>query len=205
MLLIVDPAGQIVPQVAPFSYVGNRGGRIHENRKLTRRRWTSDSWLICVTNALTDPDEFIGEKGVTDLFFLDEPTALAAGHRPCWRCNRDRYDAFLDAFRVANERPTADYSEMDGILHGARLDDAKKKRTWATGLDELPDGVIVRLEPQGQPHLIHAGGLYPWSSHGYGVRIPSPGGSVEVLTPEPTVKTMVQGYDVGPLRPLLAW
>ncbi len=132
----------------------------------------------------------------TELFFLDEAVALAAGHRPCAECRRDRYRAFLAAWMAGGGHagPTPKAPELDAALHAARLDPAtRRQHTFRTELAGLPDSVFIRLEDR--PLLVLGDRLLPWAPGGYGDAIARPsGGPVRVLTPRPAVAAMAAGY-----------
>ena len=137
----------------------------------------------------------------TELFFLDEATGLAAGHRPCFECRRKFYNDFADAWATGNaggslaSRPTA--ASIDERLHAERVGPGRSKRTFRADLDELPDGVLVTLEGQGRDaYLILGDELLEWSPGGYRERKARPRGeSVSVLTPASTVKVIRAGYE----------
>ncbi len=94
----VDPFGALHAVIERGMFMGNRGGKIHRpDRTLTSRRWTSRRWIICVCD-FKDRHRVVWGDGYTELFFLDEPTALAAGHRPCFECQREKARAFQSAF-----------------------------------------------------------------------------------------------------------
>lgn len=173
--------------------MGNRGGRLHrDDRTLTRRRWTSRRWIVCVC-AFKGRRREVWGHGYTELFFLDEPTALAAGHRPCFECRRPAAKAFLAAFPG---RPSG-ADAMDEALHGERLEN-KGKRLWRSRLGDLPDGAMIARD--GRAHALRAGALLPWSFAGYGAEAPfDPDAVVDVLTPTSTVAALKSGY-----RPLWA-
>jgi hypothetical protein len=135
----------------------------------------------------------------TELFFLDEATALTAGHRPCAECRRDSFDAFRNAW-VAVGLTTAAVKapEIDSLLHEERLETGGTKWIHQAGLDELPDAVFVRLACRGDvAWLLWNGLLLAWSARGYRGRLPRPCGvGVDVLTPPSTVATIRAGYSV---------
>jgi len=171
---------------APFTKCGNRGridDGIHVTRSFEHRRW-----IYCVTSALRDPNEFINGRTFTDLFFLDEATALAAGHRPCHQCNRSRADQFDTAWKVATGETTLKVDAMDRQLNQERIDITMKKVTFRATGSELPMGAIVKLEEE--PFLLTKDLAYPWSPWGYGVPRERPVGDVEVLTPLSTVRVL---------------
>ena len=127
--------------------------------------------------------------GYTELFFLDEPTALAAGHRPCFECRREAAKAFLAAFPGAPTNADA----MDGVLHGERLID-RGKRAWRSRLGDLPDGAMVALDARA--HALRAGFLLPWSFAGYGRPVARDAWlEVDVLTPRSSVLAIAAGYE----------
>src|SRR5882672_787550 len=142
----VDPFGNIFRTSARGTMMGNRGGALHNADREIVRPYKSRRWIACVL-------EFRGRRRVvmspnryTELFFLDEAVAFAAGHRPCAECRRERYNAFKDAWQLAHrldETPFAD--EMDVELHPARID-MRKKVTYEAALRSLPDGCFVQVE-----------------------------------------------------------
>ena len=127
----------------------------------------------------------------TELFFLDEVTALAAGHRPCFYCRRAAAKDFL--FRLGRDIRAP---EFDRIAHSDRLDETRRKRTFRGRIDALPDGTVVTLS--GQAHAVKDGALLPWSFQGYGAPVPRDGiGDIEVLTPRVFVAILAAGYRPG--------
>ena len=139
----------------------------------------------------------------TELFFLDEATALAAGHRPCFECRRQSYNAFVDAWSVGNagklgaSRPTAD--SIDERLHGERVGHGRSKQTFMANIGELPDGVFVTFgEDEGHAYLLWEGHIHAWSPGRYSVSRPLPHGEViSVVTPRSTVAAIRAGYLPG--------
>jgi hypothetical protein len=129
----------------------------------------------------------------TELFFLDEAVAFAAGHRPCAECRRDRYDTFKDAWQLAHgldKLPFAD--DMDVELDPARIDE-RRKVTQEAALSSLPDGCFVQI--QGGAYLVWRDALLLWTPEGYARRDARPKDSiVTVLTPAPIVECFQQGY-----------
>ena len=134
----------------------------------------------------------------TALFFLDEATALAAGHRPCGYCRRTEFLDFAGAWQRAQgltRRPLA--PEMDGQLHTERVGRDRRQRTWLAPVTTLPDGVMIRMD--GHVGMLKAGRLLPWSLSGYGdpltVESQSERAAVaEVMTPPSTVAAIAAGY-----------
>src|SRR3984893_16441108 len=110
----VDPFGDLIATPARGLLFGNRGGRFHRDpQTLGNRRWASRQWICCVLE-FKNRRRKVWDTGYTELFFLDEPTALAAGHRPCFECRRRDAEAFRKAF---NERAWVSAPEMDAVLH----------------------------------------------------------------------------------------
>jgi hypothetical protein len=203
----VDPFGQIHAVADRGMFTGNRG-IIHdpETKTLLKKRWALQAWIICVCelkgrkrepmgrNRPGGP-EGIGKAGWTELFFMDEVTALAAGHRPCFFCQRERAMDFVarfgEAFGVAEPRAPM----VDKRLH---------KERWASGgngkalaLDELaglPDGAMVAADDKA--YALKGGRLLPWSFRGYGGAGDSsePKLDMRLLTPPTTVEVLKQGY-----------
>jgi hypothetical protein len=211
MLNIVDPTSTISRESAPFTLVGNRG-ELHEGNRIVRPASRKD-WLYCVTSALTDPREFMSSGKFTDLFFLDEATALAAGHRPCGLCNRARFNQFVKAWKKVYDLDDVLAHEIDTELEIHRVR-RKKQVTYLHDTSDLPSGVFVREVGRPDPLLLYRYEqpkrqehwcVYPWSSHGYGVKEPRPEGLVEVLTPQPTVEVIRSGFTPDPVHPLLNW
>jgi hypothetical protein len=184
----VDPFGELHRVADRGGLMGNRGGRIHrDDQTLSGRRWASKRWIACLC-------EFKGRRrkvwgaGYTELFFFDEPTALAAGHRPCFECRRQAAKAFLAAFPGAPSGADA----MDEILHRERIN-KRRRRLWRARLSDLPDGAMVAQN--GRAFLVRGPMLRPWSFAGYdaGVRR-DPALEVDVLTPRSTVAVLARGY-----------
>jgi hypothetical protein len=134
------------------------------------------------------------------LFFLDEATGLAAGHRPCFECRRDSFHAFRESWSIGNrEAKRLSAAEIDERLHRERLSEDGGKKTFRANLDELPDGVFVMLRSEhGGPWLIWGDMLMAWSLEGYTRRLSRPAGeSATVLTPRSTVAAIRAGYAPG--------
>jgi hypothetical protein len=185
----VDPFGEFHAVAARGTFMGNRGGRLHgPDRTLARRRWTSRRWIVCLC-AFKGRRREVWGAGYTELFFLDEPTALAAGHRPCFECRREAAKAFLAVFPGA----LSHVDPMDTALHRERLDEGGRKRLWRARLPTLPDGAFVVLGRRA--HALRDGLLLPWSFGGYGPPVAYDGNAeVEVVTPPSTVAALAAGY-----------
>jgi hypothetical protein len=172
---------------------GNRGGRIHtDDRKLTKRRWTSRQWICCVLQFKNRQRDVWG-RYYTELFFLDEVTALAAGHRPCFECRRKDAEDFAARWREAfamRERPSA--PAMDQALHAERLN-GRAKRRHRRPLDGLPDGAMIALEEGA--FAVRGNAVLHWTPEGYDGRKHRPNGvTADVLTPPAILSVLAAGY-----------
>lgn len=190
----VDPFGAIVATDARGTLMGNRGGCIHDGDRRLVRRWATKAWITCLLEFKGQRRELMKPGLYTELFFLDEATALAAGHRPCAECRRDDYRRFKAGFTAALEgRGVAIKTapDMDAILHAERTSEDPQ----TAPARDLPDGVMVRLDDKAW--LKRGGDLLEWSFQGYDGRRPSPDAAVEVLTPPSTLAVIRAGYQVG--------
>lgn len=187
----VTPFGELVATEARGTLFGNRGGKFHrDDRTLSRRRWTSRQWICCVLQFKGRRRNVWG-RYYTELFFLDEITALAAGHRPCFECRRADALAFAEAFGKSNHRPSA--PEMDLVLHAERLD-GRTKRIHRLALDALPDAAIITLTG-GDAFAVKDNALLPWTPSGYGKpRSRLRGVEVDVLTPPSILRALSRGF-----------
>ena len=199
----VDPFGEIVATPERGLFLGNRGGCFHdEQQRLTRARWTSRQWITCLLEFRGWKRELMQPNRYTELFFLDEATALAAGHRPCFECRRADSLRFFEAIRVGipgfvNEGERLYVDAVDRRLHEERVDSrTKAKRTTTAAIAELPDGAMVALpDNQGQAYLLLRDRLLPWSFGGYGEPIEAiPPSRVIVLTPPTSLAALQSGY-----------
>ncbi|HLK63339.1 MAG TPA: hypothetical protein VKU19_07860 [Bryobacteraceae bacterium] len=184
----VDPFGELFRTTARGTFLGNRGGAIHNEHREIVRPYKSRQWISCVL-------EFKGRRRVvmtprryTELFFLDEAVAFSAGHRPCCECRRERFNAFKRAWGRPARAP-----EIDVELHGARLDSRKRKLTYQAPLESLPNGSFVNID--GSAWLVWDDALALWSPAGYVRKDPRPPHQIAtVLTPEPIIRCFQNGY-----------
>jgi hypothetical protein len=186
----VDPFGDLFATPARGTLFGNRGGKFHRDDKtLGSRRWASRQWICCVLK-FKGRQRNVWGRYYTELFFLDEVTAFAAGHRPCFECRRQDAERFAVLFSGKKQRASAD--AMDRILHAERLD-GKAKRTHRRSLDSLPDGAMVALE--GEVFAVRDKHLLPWTPSGYSASKPRPRNlEVDVLTPPSILSVLGRGY-----------
>jgi hypothetical protein len=184
----VTPLGDLVADSGRGLVFGNRGC-LHDDERRIRRRFNGRRWIACRLEfrgrrrgALMQPGRY------TELFFLDEATAFAAGHRPCAECRREDYERFVVAWqRLHPAQGRAD--AIDTQLHGER----EPRRTHAAQFDSLPDGAFV-LE-DGEPHVVLRAELMRWSAGGYDRRLPRPNGrEAAVITPPSLVAILRAGW-----------
>jgi hypothetical protein len=212
----VTPFGDLVATSARGTLMGNRGGRIHtDGRTLTTRRWVSRQWICCVLDFKGRQRDVWG-RFYTELFFLDEVTAFAAGHRPCFECRRKDAELFARLFAISNparprasgdpeldsrlrgnERrsgrlPCLSAKAMDEVLHAERLD-GKAKRIHRRDIDTLPDGAMIVRD--GEPYAVRGARLLHWTPRGYDAKRRRPRGvTVDVLTPPSILAVLKRGY-----------
>jgi hypothetical protein len=196
----VLPTGEIVSDPARGTLMGNRGCIHHPDRTLGPARWRTKMWISCVLVWRDVRRDVMPPGRWTALFFLDEATAMAAGHRPCGYCRRHDYLAYAGAWQQAAglaRRPRA--GEMDTVLHAERVHSRTRRQQTRPALaGDLPDGVMIRAD--GVIGLLTGGRMLPWSLAGYLADPVSvdPGTTVELLTPPSSAAAMTAGY-----RPLL--
>ncbi len=202
----VTPEGDIIATPHRGLLMGNRGGAFHlPGRILGPRRWVTKQWIACVLDFKGRHREVMQPNAYTELFFLDEATALASGHRPCFECRRADAEFFAalwaraQGLRVRRERATA----MDDALHAERLDRQRRKRTFRARRADLPNGTFIRYSArpgERRVFLVAGAGLLAWQPSGYGSLVTSAAISeeVEVLTPPSIVAVLASGY-----RPIL--
>jgi len=192
----VRPDGTLFADPARGTFYGNRGGRFHDPmaHEVPTRIQATRQWLCCVLS-FKERKRKVWGHGYTELFFCDEVTALAAGHRPCMECRRP--DAL--AYRAALVRglglpETLLFPEIDRILDADRLD-GRTKRTHRLAAESLPDGAML-LTDDGKGFLALWGtSALLWSPGGYVARRERPTGTVTVLTPPATLAALDHGYN----------
>jgi hypothetical protein len=187
----VDPFGQLIADSARGTLFGNRGGKFHRDDKtLGARRWASRQWICCVLS-FKGRQRNVWGRYYTELFFLDEVTALAAGHRPCFECRRADAKAFAAAWATAKKISVPHAPEMDIVLQNERLD-GRAKRTHAMPFDELPNGACVTID--GAAFALRGPQMLRWSPSGYSETKQRPRGTANVLTPPSIVAALRAGY-----------
>jgi hypothetical protein len=195
----VTPSGEIVAMPERGTMMGNRG-ILHDAEGRIVRPWRLKQWLICVLEFRGRHRMVMAPDRYTELFFLDEATGLAAGHRPCFECRRARFVAFRQAWAAGILRHAAPEAlkvkVIDDQLHAERVGADCSKRTYTTNLDDLPDRVLVTLAGRdGEAYLVLGDELRAWSPAGYRDRRRRPRDEVvSVLTPPSTVRAIRSGY-----------
>jgi hypothetical protein len=189
----VTPTGDIIATPHRGMFTGNRG-IIHDpaTKTLLRKRWSSPAWLTCTCEFRGRRREVMAQRSWTELFFLDEATALAAGHRPCFYCRKDDANRFRAAWEKGNRVHDVRMHDIDTVLHHERLDHGRKRlHALLVPLDQLPAGAMVQ---QGEESfLVIQGGPLLWSPAGY-VRANRQLDDAELLTPPSTLRAMSAGY-----------
>jgi hypothetical protein len=192
----VTPLGELVATPERGLLYGNRG-RLHDEHGRIRRQWQVKRWISCRL-------EFRGRHRVggpmppgryTGLFFLDEATAFAAGHRPCAECRRDDYNRFTSIWGAKADA-------IDEVLHRERL-----QRFHPARLEDLPDAAFVVVDDA--PFLVLGDKLLRWTPGGYTERRPRRRGKATLVTPPSTLRVLASGWSgsvplihpsVGPRR-----
>ena len=192
----VTPTGDIIATPHRGMFTGNRGIIHDPATKTLTRRWASQTWLTCVCEFRRRRRDVMGTRSWTELFFLDEATAFAAGHRPCFYCRRNDADRFRAAWEEGNGVMNILAREIDAVLHRERLDRrAKRLHSLPMPLEELPDGAM--LQQGNESFAIVQGRAFVWSPAGY--RAAENGlDEAMLLTPPSTLRALSAGY-----RPVL--
>jgi hypothetical protein len=198
----VTPLGEVIADPARGLVYGNRGC-LHDERGRIRRTYNGKRWIACRLRFRgRRRPRLLAPGRYTELFFLDEATALAAGHRPCAECRREDYNRFL-AIWGAVHPGQAGADAVDAQLHGERIAPGPRRRRVARApLDDLPDAAFILLD--GAPWLVLGDELLSWSAAGYRERRPRPAGDrVDLLTPPSLVEILRAGWtpDVPLLHP----
>ena len=185
----VDPFGKLIATSARGTLMGNRGC-LHDAAGKVVRRWTTKAWIACVLDFKGRHRAIMTPGKYTELFFLDEATALAAGHRPCAECRRADYKRFKAAWIAANDQylfgPDVAIDNIDAVIHHDRA-----SRPYEADLAKLPDGVFIA---EGESAwLLRNGKMLRWSPEGYGEARPRPAAGF-VITPRSVVAALGAGY-----------
>ena len=191
----VDPSGNIINTTARGAWMGNRG-LLHNEHQQILRPFKLKAWLICLLEFKGRKRPVMAPRQYTELFFYDEATAYAAGHRPCSECRRPDFNKFKSLWLKANPGYGFDekvsIQKIDAILHGERIDGNGSKIKYEDSLATLPDGTFIELD--NKPYLLYNGSVYQWSPFGYAEKEELPDREmVVVLTPKSVVNTFRVG------------
>lgn len=189
----VTPFGEIVIDPSRGLLMGNRGILHDSDQRLGKSRWKHKNWVTCVLSFKGRKRPVMSPGKYTELFLMDEATALAAGHRPCAECRRQDFEKFVTAWIVGNQldaRPSA--PALDAQLHSRRVTRTGERVTFTGRADSLPNGTMIAIG--GEAWLVWHGQRHKWSFTGYGDCLPLDGTEVIVLTPLPIVGALRGGY-----------
>jgi hypothetical protein len=193
----VDPWGQLHAVPARGTLLGNRG-IIHNRAREIVAPWRTKAWITCQLEWQGRRRTVMQPGTWTELFFLDEASAFASGHRPCAYCRRARFTEFKTAWLAANPAvlpsATPRITEIDNVLHRERTRRGGGKVTYEETLPTLPDGVMVEID--GVAYLVWRQQLLQWSFAGYAQSETSwrPEQIVRVLTPASIVRMFRDGF-----------
>ncbi len=188
----VTPFSELIADPARGLFMGNRGC-LHDEAGHIRRPWRGTLWICCVTRFKNRRRALMQPGRYTELFFLDEAVALAAGHRPCAECRRADYNAFCAAWDLAGLPVAARAADIDRSLHRARLEpDTRQQARLVRPVASLPDGAFIA--DGRQAYMVLEDRLLAWQPQGYGPAKRRPNGNAEVLTPAPVLAVLTVGY-----------
>ena len=188
----VLPTGEISAIPARGTLTGNRGIIHRDDKTLGTSRWSHHAWICCTLDWQGRKRPVMTGRNWTELFFLDEAAAFAAGHRPCGYCRRVAYRAFVDCWtKATGQKPSA--KDMDKALHPARVTRNREQVRFEAPLRDLPDGTMILANDA--PALYLAGAVHPYTPDGYTAPIVAQTETVvTILSPKPTVKVLQAGY-----------
>jgi hypothetical protein len=196
----VTPFSTLIATPARGTLTGNRGC-LHDDHGQIRRDYQGQRWIICLLEFKGRQRAIMQPGHYTELFFLDEATALAAGHRPCAECQRDRFNLFRELWAKGNPAVTATTrpaaASIDAVLHAERTATGSEQHRYCSALDDLPEGTFV-TDGEHRAYVVLKQRLVEWSPAGYN----SPAAHVinfpvRVLTPSSIVRTLAAGYPVN--------
>jgi hypothetical protein len=191
----VDPQGNIISTSARGAWLGNRG-QLHGKGKTILRPFKHQAWIICLLQFKGRHREVMSPGLWTELFFMDEATALAAGHRPCFECRREDAVKFKAAWLKGNPQygfaDKVAIGKIDEVIHAERIAKDGSKVTYEAAIDDLPDGAFILIG--NEPYLLAGSAIHHWTPFGYDRNLLLPKGNVTVLTPRSVVNAFVAGY-----------
>jgi hypothetical protein len=193
----VTPCGTLIATPARGTLTGNRGC-LHDDHGQIRRSFQGQRWIICLLEFKGRQRAIMQPGHYTELFFLDEATALAAGHRPCAECQRERFNLFRDMWARGNPaaanaaRPTA--TVINAVLHQERLATGVDQQRFYAAPDELPDGTFV-TDDERNAYLVLGHQLLHWRPAGYEEPAPQEiRHPLRALTPTSTIRALAACY-----------
>lgn len=196
----VTPFSTLISTSARGTLTGNRGC-LHDKQEQIQRQFQGKRWIICLLDFKGRKRSIMTPGRYTELFFLDEATALAAGHRPCAECQRERFNLFREVWATANpemagmNKPAA--TTLDAVLHHERIATSRQTDRFCNSIEDLPEGAFV-VDDEGIAYLVTRNHLLRWSPAGYehppaqGIRYP-----MRVLTPASVVRALAADYPVS--------
>lgn len=190
----VDPFGRFIKTSARGLFMGNRGV-IHRDKEI-KKAFKHKAWITCVLQFKGRKRTVMTNDCWTELFFLDEATSFAAGHRPCFECRKDDAKRFKACWIEGN--PTHDFNSktsvkfIDDVIHRERIDRDHKKITFQHLAFDLPEGTFVLMNDE--PYVFVKGRLHRWTSFGYEESIALPDSLLTILTPQSIVNAFRAGY-----------
>lgn len=192
----VTPLGEIIATSARGTLMGNRGILHGDDQTLGAARWRHQNWVTCELSFGGRKRPLMAPGKYTELFFLDEAVALAAGHRPCGECRHGDLKRFTGCWHDAHGGAVPRAGEIDRGLHRARVRSRSRRQIrFAAPLDTLPDGSFIRIDGDETPWLVWRGRLFAYAPEGYGQSRQKPEGiAVGVLTPRPAIAALQAGY-----------
>jgi hypothetical protein len=193
----VTPYGELIADSARGALTGNRGILHDRQGRLGTARWRHKVWIACLIRFRGRKRALLQPGRYTHLFFLDEATALAAGHRPCFECRYRDARAFVAAWMRANlpRRRYPGIAVIDATLHAERVGRSRAKMIYQAAAESLPDGCFVELlDHPDTPWLLWQGLLHRWTPARYSATTLLPQGPVNVLTPRSIVAALAAGY-----------
>lgn len=189
----IDPFGypHAVPQRG--CWMGNRGGCFHrKDRSLRPQHWVSRQWIYCLLDIEGRRRALMSPGRYTELFFLDEVTALAAGHRPCFECQRERAKAFKTAAVRSGCIPyDARANELDRLIAG-------EMQNRLSGRSQ-PDLCCPSALPDGSMFSVDSVAILKWREQGWiwsfdGYQRASLPDKAFLLTPALTLAALEHGF-----------
>lgn len=194
----VNPFGDLIKNKARGAWLGNRGV-IHNEQKEIVRPFKTKAWITCMLYFRGRHREIMQPGRWTELFFLDEATAFAAGHRPCFQCRYKDHMRFKEYWLKGNpgygfnmQTPVA---KIDDIIHKQRIAKDGTKITYQAAIKELPGGTFIMYN--NLPYVVYNNKMHAWQPEGYATAVALPGiQKVAVLTPHSFVNMLSAGYTV---------